>query len=198
MKFGTSGGDFENPNPGAHLARIVHLIDLGTQEGNYQGKVTKKRKLLVGFELADKMADGRPFLVNQQYNQSMNEKSTLRIHLEGWAGKKMSEEMAGNFQVQTLLGKACVVQLVESTGEKKYINVKAIMGLMEGQKPAPQVNPSILFDLDDFSSEVYEGLTDWTKKKIADSPEYKSIAKAALGGDGHEGEAPEGHDEIPF
>ncbi len=183
MKFETgSKGDFKLASPGPQVSRIFQVIDLGTQPGSTMFP-NPKRKVQVGFELADQMTDdGKPFIVYQQYTQSMNENSTLRHHLEGWAGKAMTDEVAAAFNIKGLLGKPCIVQLVEnSKGDKKYINVKGILPLMAGQVAPVQVNPSVYFDLDDFDGEVFSNLSKWTQEKIAGSPEYKNLRDESLG-----------------
>ena len=42
-----SDSHFENPEPGSYPATCYKIIDLGTQEGEYQGKTIKRRLNIV-------------------------------------------------------------------------------------------------------------------------------------------------------
>ena len=56
MKWSDSGGkEFEQAPAGTHVARCIKLIDLGTQFGEYQGKPTSARKVVVSWELPNEI-----------------------------------------------------------------------------------------------------------------------------------------------
>ena len=44
------GKDFEQAPAGSHVARCIKIIDLGTQESEYQGVKTIKNQILVSWE----------------------------------------------------------------------------------------------------------------------------------------------------
>ena len=47
----SSTGTFKSVAPGTYPARCIKLIDLGTQESDYNGKVNVAHKVLVVWEL---------------------------------------------------------------------------------------------------------------------------------------------------
>ncbi len=111
----------------------------------------------------------------------------------------MTNELVAAFNIKSILGKPCIVLLVEtSKGEKKYINVKAILPIMEGQIAPAQVNPSVYFDLDDFNGEVFSNLSKWTQEKIASSPEYKTLRDVSLGAEAETHQESKPSDNVPF
>ena len=61
--------DFKDPPEGTHPARCYRVIDLGTQEVDFQGQIKHQRKVLVSWELQceERMDDGRPFSIGKKY-----------------------------------------------------------------------------------------------------------------------------------
>jgi hypothetical protein len=76
MKLTDNGGkEFEQPPIGNHVARCIGMIDLGTQQGDYQGKTTHARKIVLRWELPNELISegewaGKPFVVSQFYTAS--------------------------------------------------------------------------------------------------------------------------------
>ena len=192
------GGGYKQPKPGLQAARIYRIADLGTQDDTYQGKPKRARKMMVWFELAQKMEDGKPFSLFREYNTNLNaENCGLRKDMESWTGKTMTPEIIKNFDPKRLmLGKACMVNVVLKNEKAK---VMGIMAVPEGvAKPEPH-NPQAYFDLDDFDSAAFEALPAWIQNKVMVSPEYK---KATEGhheeGRHNDGPPPGSADDIPF
>ncbi len=193
---GGGGGGFKQPKPGLQVARIYRIIDLGTQDDTYEGKPKRNRKMMVFWELGEKMEDGRPFSINKEYTVSLGEKSTLRKHMESWTSKTMTKEIVDTFDpARMMLGKACQVNLVLK-GEK--VRVDGILPLGAGQPKPEPVNPKTILDLEAFDRAVFEALPDWIKNKIMASPEYKKLSEAGAGAE--DGGTPAGldADDIPF
>lgn len=167
------GGDFKRAPAGSHIAVCNLVADCGLQPGSQQYP-SPKRKLYVRFEIpAERVEyekDGKqvegPLTIGSFYTASMNEKATLRKHLEGWRGKKFSDDEAAAFDVSVLLGKACMLSVVESeSGGKTYSNI-ADIGSMPKGVPAPQAeNPLLYFDSGSGINEL-ESLPKWLREKI--------------------------------
>jgi hypothetical protein len=86
MKWSDSGGgkEFEAAPIGNHVGRCIGLIDIGTQQGEYQGKTTHARKVVVRWELPNELISegdwaGKPFVVSKFYTASLSEKANLRF-----------------------------------------------------------------------------------------------------------------------
>lgn len=166
------GTDFEICPPGQYVGRCFKIVDLGTQTTTGMYGVKDQHKVMVSWELLDgaKMQDGRPFAVSQFYTFSLHEKAKMRADLESWRGRKFTQEELDAFDVSSVLGAYCMLQVVhDETG--KYANVQTIMSY-KGEKLAP-INPNIVFDIDNPDMEVFNNFSDNMKLKITGTPEWK-------------------------
>lgn len=181
----SGGGDYEQPPIGTHVARCVKMIDIGTQKGEYQGKPTSKRQVIIGWELPTELMTegeyaGKPFAVSKFYTQSLGEKANLRKDLANWRGRDFTAEELAGFDAKGILGKPCMVSLTEN--EKQRVRVTGIMALPKGLTVPPQANPTVYLSLerDEFDAKVYANLSDKMRAMIAESPEYKALSKTGF------------------
>lgn len=195
------GGEFEQPPAGTHIARCVRVIDLGTQKGEYQGKATYKRQVIIGWELpSELMAEGdfagKPFTVGRFYTASLSEKANLRKDLANWRGRDFTDEELGGFAAKNILGKPCMLSL--TMNDKNKIRVTGVMALPKGTPVPEQVNPSVYFSLEpgEFTAASYEALSEGIRKIIALSPEYQENVKP--GSAKPAGKFDDMDDDIPF
>lgn len=174
LPVGSSGnGDFKRAPAGSHIAVCNLVADCGLQPGSAQFP-SPKRKIYLRFEIpAERVEyekDGKtiegPLTIGSFYTASMNEKATLRKHLEGWRGKKFSDDEAAKFDVSTILGKACMLSVVESeSGGKHYSNISGIGSLPRGMAVPAAENDLLYFD-EDSSAAQFEALPKWLREKI--------------------------------
>lgn len=190
---------------GAHRAICIGFVDLGTQKGNYQGKVTIRHQVRVRWELCDEMMEnGKPFTITKAYTWSMSDKSNLRKNLESWRGKPFEKADFGpeGFDTKKLLGVPCLITIVHADNNgRTYANIAGISPLPKGmERPSAAVNPLTYLALEPggFDKAVFESLPDQTKEQIKLSPEYQALVQgkrpppSAI-------ETPEEYDEeIPF
>ena len=176
LKEGKGGQEFEQAPVGNHVARSIGLIDLGTQAGEWQGKPTSRRQIVVRWELpTELMNDGKPFIVSKFYTASLGERSTLRHHLTAWRGREFTAQELMSFHAKNILGKPCLLNVVHSdTGKARVSGVGAVV---KGMEVPPQINPTIYFSLerDEFDAAVFEKLPDFYKELIRKSPEYMEL-----------------------
>jgi len=196
--------EFKNSPPGSHLGRLYKIVDLGTQQGEWEGKATYARKMIFYFELHgedDKGQplvndDGKPLIVTKYYNASLGEKATLRKHLQTWLNLDFSK-MPEGFDLEKLLGKFAMINVttyqkdgktrasVEGLSAVPAIVVKH--GLPEG------FNEISMFTLNKFDSAKFDALSDGIKKMIMSSPEYRALTQQP------ESSSDDlGNDDIPF
>jgi hypothetical protein len=173
LPVGGGGGDFKRAPAGSHIAVCNLVADCGLQPGSAQFP-SPKRKIYLRFEIpAERVEyekDGRtvegPLTIGSFYTASMNEKATLRKHLEGWRGKKFSDDEAAHFDVSTILGKACMLSVVESeSGGKTYSNISGIGSLPKGMNVPKAENDLLYFD-EDSAAAQFDALPKWLKEKI--------------------------------
>ena len=157
---------------GAFLARCYQIVDLGTtmQTGQFPGK---KRKVQFIFELPtethvfEEGGDEKPFYARSIYNLIMNEKAVLRRDIESWAGKKMSNEIAGNFDIFTLLGKPCMVNLTHVTkGDMTYANIIGISPVPKGLVCPPSFNTPLCYNTEEHDDAIFAQLPEFIQDKI--------------------------------
>jgi hypothetical protein len=185
MQFKDSGnGTFEQPPVGTELARCIKIIDIGTQRGEYQGKVSIKRQVIIGWELPNALMTegeyaGKPFTVSKFYTASLNEKANLRADLANWRGRDFTPEELGGFDAKNILSKTCMLSLTEN--DKGKVRVTGVMAIPKGMQVPEQVNPTVYFSLDAFDPAVFSNLSDGYKKLIEASPEYQQILRRGTG-----------------
>lgn len=181
-----TGGSFESTPVGSHLARCYRIVDLGTQKSEYMGQVKYLHKVMLGWEIHGmnedgtpiKMKDGRPFAMFKNYTLSWSEKATLRGDLQSWRGRPFTAEEMRRFDLKTVLGAWCMLNVIERQGNdgKMYVNVANVSPVPAMMKqnglPAP-INKNEMFNLSDPDWEMFETFSDNLKKKIINSPEFE-------------------------
>jgi hypothetical protein len=138
----SGGGDFEPLPLGVTQAVCVFVEDIGTHESNFSGQVLQKHQIVICWELAEKMADGRPFMISKFYTLSLHEKATLRKDLENWRGKPFTEAELAGFDVETLRGVNCMLNIVEHKKQDGTLTQKigSIMPMIKGMAKISPVN----------------------------------------------------------
>ena len=165
--------EFESPEPGSYPAVCYKIIDIGTQESEYQGKKLSRRQIIIGWELSEKMANGDPFVVSSFFTASLGEKSKLRPTLESWRGAAFNEADLEGFDLSNLLGKPCMVSLIKN--DKGKIKVGSVSKMPKGMVPADLVNKIVHLDLEKFHQAVFDTLSDKVKDMVRRSPEYQAL-----------------------
>jgi hypothetical protein len=143
-----SSDDFELPPAGLHPAAFIGLVDLGTHDHEYQGNKYEKRTLFVAWELiGTKNNNGEPFVVGQDYNDSLGKKSNWRKLLEGLRGRPFNNDE--EFDPVVLLGFKCVINISigMSKNDKKFSEVTSASMPMVGQAIPDPVNSPFAFHL---------------------------------------------------
>lgn len=195
---------FTPPPAGAHTAVCIGFVDMGTQASFYEdGKPS--HKVRITWEIDEQMDDGRPFTISKTYTWSMNDRATLRSHLESWRGRPFKKEDFGpnGFDTKNLLAKPCTltIQHKEVNGQERAV-VAGVAPPMKGVKAFTPHNPLtyLTLDADSFSQEVFDGLGEKTREAIAGSPEYVALKGKKTGSDKYS-DTPiddDMNDEIPF
>lgn len=158
------GGDYERVPAGTTLGICYGLVDIGWQETNFG---TKQQVIILWETPNELMKDGRPFGVSKVYTASMNEKAILRKDIQSWRGKAMSDEEADGFELNAVLGKACLLNITETQkGDRTYTNVGAVTPIMKGMTVPRCSNALVLYDMDAHDQGAYSQLPDWIRKKI--------------------------------
>ena len=185
--------EFEAVPAGSYAAVCYRVIDLGTQYSAFYQKAS--HKIMISWELDERMKDGRPFSIHKRYTLSSGKNAALRKDLESWRGQSFTEAEFGTFDIGVLIGKACMIGVSTRAADgQTYSDVSSIMKLPQ-KMPVPQLqNEALYFSLNNFSQEIYDKLSDGLKTVIAKSPEYQEIKGTKYNHDDMERGAPA---EIP-
>jgi len=170
---------------GAHIARCYGVVDIGTQEVEWQGNKKLQRKGVIFWEIPSERIeyekDGEevnaPRVINQKYTITLGEKGNLRRDLEAWRGKKFTAEELSGFDLQNLLGVPAYLQVVhrEHNG-KTYANVNGLMPLPKDMTCPPQENPTMYFTFEEDVPLAEAKIYDWLKEEAAKSIEGQEQA----------------------
>lgn len=134
-----SGAKREQPPTGAIPAVCTNVYDLGMQPGFEPG--TFAHKIVISWELVEVIKEGefagKRFVVSRTFTLSLHEKSSLRKILESWFGRGFTAEELKGFDVETIIGKACLLNIVPKLKEDgtKFSEVAAVMPLPKGMEP---------------------------------------------------------------
>lgn len=156
------------------MARIVRIIDLGIQTTTFKdknGNLKKPHQLTIGFEIpSQKTDDGRPLMIytkNLSFSLGYAEfKTKLREYAEAILGQEIHK-----LDVAELLGKAAMISVAHTPSvkdpTKKYAVITGVMQIPAGIAVADAYHPLINFSISEFNKEVFDGLEEWLRKKIA-------------------------------
>lgn len=161
---------------GTYAAVCVGVIDIGEQLNekfkNYSNKV------ILIFEIPSETVeiDGemKPRWISETYGATLSDKGNLKKTLTAWRGKPLSDKEAEEFDLLTMAGKSCIINIiVEEKDSGTYNKIAAINPLMKGM-PEPELKNEILvFDMDNWSDDVFEKLPEWIQNRIKKSTQYQ-------------------------
>lgn len=170
-------GSYERVAAGVYPARCFQIIDMGTHDVEWEGKVKKVHKIQLGWEISDEfMQDGRPFMVSKEYTMSLSERSGLYKDLISWRGKPFTPAELAKFDMANILEKCCQVNVTKelSKAGKEFNKVISIMPLGKGQKCMDLVNETVYFSIDQLGTPEFDKVKGYTKTKILESYEAKA------------------------
>lgn len=171
-KTSGGGGDFKSVPAGSHIGVCNLVVDLGLQPGSGLYPAPKQQ-VYIRFEVPEERIeyekDGKkyegPIVIGKTYTASMNEKANLRKDLEGWRGRKFTDEEASIFDVSSILSKGAMLSVVETEkADKVYSNIAGIGALPKGFTAAKPENEPLFYSAEEPGS--YKHLPEWIRKKI--------------------------------
>jgi hypothetical protein len=131
-----------SPAPeGVHQAVCVDIEDLGILESTFKDDKTglpkKQRKIKVYWQIGARRDDGKRFVLSKRYTLSLHEKASLRHDLEAWRGRAFTEDELRGFDVETVKGANCLLNVQHRQSADKtrtYANVVSITPLVKGME----------------------------------------------------------------
>ena len=163
--------EFRRVPEGVHRAVCVWLYDLGTQHNAHYNKGQKQ--VLIGWQFPDERVEyegeDKPMMMSKTYTASLSEKAQLRKDLEAWRGRTFTPDELKKFDLKTIVGKCCQLQIVHVQRDgKTYANISSIMALPKGMPAFAPEGAVVCFDLDE-GLPLPDGTPEWIATKIAAS-----------------------------
>jgi len=150
----STGGFDKFPLPEAGTTRAVccGIWDLGMQKTTFQGTEKIQHKVIIAWEIDEKINSpesefhGQPYMLSKKYTLSLSEKANLRKDLESWRGKPYTEsEASAGFDLEKLYGINCLLGIAHQPDRidpaKIYANVTAILPLPKGMEKVNPIRP---------------------------------------------------------
>lgn len=169
---------------GTHIARLYKIINLGTHDGEWQGQPKTTALIRLYWELPNEIKeyekDGQkvtaPFAISRELTFSMGEKANLRKIVEGMIGTTLGEDEAFEFDIEKLLGMACLVTVVHKVAEssgKKFAMLSSTAPMMKGMEAPERVNKPEVLDVNTMTESDIANQPQWLQDKLRESHEYR-------------------------
>lgn len=179
----STGGDFKPTPEGQHVMVCCRIIDIGTQKTEFNGETKHQRKVVIFWEIpGERTESNMPLMHSEKFTWSFHEKANLRKVLESWRGRKFKDEdfsgPPNGFHIKNVLGVPCYGQIIheQATNGKTYANLSSIMSFPGKRDDWPKVEGGeMFFDLDAPDMDIFDGLSDYWKGVIKNSPEWSDM-----------------------
>ena len=168
---------------GTQVARLYSVVHIGTVAFEYMGEAKTANKVRLTFELPNEMRvfkDGepeKPMVISSEFALSMHEKASLRKFIEGLVGTTLNADEAAGFDVESLIGTPCLLNIVHTTKNgKEFANIKTASPLVKGMEAPPAINAPLALNYGDkWDVQVFEALPGFLKDKMKATPEYEAL-----------------------
>lgn len=176
------GKQFDPVPAGNHVARCYQMVEIGTEEAEFQGEKKNVHRVRITWELPNEKKvfnpekGEQPYSVSKDYTLSMHEKATLRHDLQSWRGRAFTDEEAVAFDITKLLGKPCLLNIIHRTAQNgnTYANIAGVTAVPKGTIVPDQINPTFLLSYEDWDDAKFASLPDWLKQRIEKTPEFQA------------------------
>lgn len=163
---------------GTYIGVCVGVIDIGEQKNEMYN--TYSQKVIFIFEVPSERIviddEDKPRWLSETYTVSLSEKSNLAKMLISWRGKDFTEDELDGFDLASMVGKPCQLQvLVAQKKDGGTCNkVAGIFGLPKGfESPKPE-NPLMVYSIEDGENETFLTLPEWIRGRIKKSTEWQA------------------------
>lgn len=196
-----SESTFEPVPAGTHPARCYQMVSLGTQPpGNPQYKPSFQ--VVLAFELPNEQIERGGQSVPMSTSQFLNAKlgtqqkpSNTRKFIEAWRGKAFTAQEVAGFDLSKVVGAPCLLNIIhEDRGGKTVSKIASISPLPKGMSMNGQINPSVVYEIEQGRDSVFASLPEWLQKKIEICEEWQHPAASTSEPEQEQ----ESSDDVPF
>lgn len=172
---------FEPVPKGNHVARLYQIIHIGTVPTTWQGETRMTDKVRLTFELSNERKvfkegdEPKPYSISREFTLSMGKKASLRAFVEGFGGTALHDDEAYAFDLEKLIGDACLLNVVHTEKDgNTYANIAGASPLPKGMTAPELVNQAKLIDINSTSFEEIDALPEFLRDKMKSSEEYEA------------------------
>ena len=195
------------PEAGATVGMLYSLVDLGTQETNWDGEKKYTPKVRLTFELPDQTDEFeveengkrtkvvKPMVVSIEQTRSLGEKASLRKLLEQWRGQTFTAKELQAFSLKNLLGKPAMLTLIHKTSQqgRQYCAIAGASKLPKGMTaPKATTNTQMYYEIEQGEGGQFSEMPEWLQDKIRASKEFANLKPKATATADEDGEV------VPF
>lgn len=165
----------ELPTLGAHTARLIQIVDLGTQvKKGRNGSEYHANEICFGFELDELMNNGRRWLIRKRLKWSWDSNSELRRWLEGWNNGPFHDDYTPRMSQYFHQLATVNVAYFDINGVSKP-TISDVYPANEGAMMSPTRNTTVLLSLhtEQYNHDEFLKLDPYWKKVIARSPQHQ-------------------------
>jgi len=192
--------DYEIVPAGNHAARLFKIINIGTIDTGFlkdDGSPKIQPRVRLYFEIGNKMKtykdkEGnevtKPFAISTEVTLSLYKGALvakLRTIAEAILGKALTDAEAETYDIEQLLGKACMVQINhEKTKDgNDYAKLATVSSLPDGLVAKELTNELVVQDVNHMSIVEIGELPEFLRDKMMGSLEYKNRFGTLKGSD---------------
>lgn len=172
-----TGGSSAPPlEPDIYQARCHMMAYVGTQEDDYQGTVSERPKVVLGFTLPTEVYEfeegqgEKPYQKSKAYTFSLGRKANLRRDLEKWRGQAWSEDWP-DFDIEDVLGTAVRISTVQNEDGSRWYISDFIRAKKQSDCP-PLTEAPISYDIRKHDEEAFQRLPKFVQDMAREAPEW--------------------------
>jgi len=162
--------------PGNVQAVCYGVIDLGHREGRFG----IKHEACVLFEIPslryeDEDKVDKPKGINNFYNITLHPDSNMGKDLTSWRGKAFTEQEKEGFDITTIIGANCLLNIahVEKQDKSMKDKIASITPLMVNMNKLVPENTVVNYSIADNGFD-FTGVPEWAAKMVKESKEFKA------------------------
>ena len=126
---------------GLNAAVIAGIYDIGTHKFEWKGEVSENPQVIIAIELEETQTDGdfkgQPFRIYKFASLYMSKNAKLRKDVNAILGRTLSDAEARAFDLESLVGTNCYVNLLEDGDKYKIDSFSA------ANKRSPNLKPTL-------------------------------------------------------
>jgi hypothetical protein len=131
---------------GMHVARCVDVILMKDVVKEFPGKparVVDEVKLV--WQIAEHITAGKRFVISRKFTLSLHKKSALRAFMTAWRGCAFTDAELSGFDLERLLGAACLLQILHSPGREEGDVFARVLSATRMPKLMDELEPDAMY-----------------------------------------------------